>query len=41
VTGSRRQADTRPPPHQRKNDVTGGTTAIFTPVRRRASGIWG
>jgi hypothetical protein len=31
----------RPQPHQGSNDVTGGTAAIFTPVRRRASGIWG
>jgi len=40
-TGSRRQADPRPQPHQEGNDVTGGTAAIFTPVRRRASGTKG
>ena len=28
-TGSRRQADPRPRPHQEGNDVTGGTAAIF------------
>src|SRR5689334_22574378 len=36
VTGSRRQAKARPPPHQESNDVAGGTAAIFTPVRRPA-----
>jgi DNA-binding FadR family transcriptional regulator len=40
-TGSRRQADPRPRPHQEGNDVTGVTAAIFTPVRRRASGTKG
>ena len=38
ITMTRRLAR-RPRPHQEANDVTGGTAAIFTPVRRRASGI--
>jgi hypothetical protein len=29
MTGSRRQANPRPQPHQEANDVTGGTAAIF------------
>ena len=42
MTGSRRQADTRPQPHQRKNDVTGGTTRYFhagTAPRERYLGL--
>ena len=30
MTGSRRQADRRPQPHQSRNDVTGGTTCQFS-----------
>ena len=42
MTGSRRQADPRPPPHQRENDVTGGTTRYFhagTAPRERYLGL--
>ncbi|HTS95456.1 MAG TPA: gas vesicle protein GvpO, partial [Streptosporangiaceae bacterium] len=44
VTGSRRQADRRPPPHQESNDVTGGTTRHFhagTAPRQRYQGLTG
>ncbi len=40
-TGSRRQANARPQPHQGNNDVTGGTAAIFTPGTAPRSGIGG
>jgi hypothetical protein len=42
VTGSRRQADPRPQPHEVNNDVTGGTTGHFhagTASRAAASGL--
>ena len=42
MTGSRRQANPRPQPHQRENDVTGGTTRYFhagTAPRERYLGL--